>query len=218
MSGWRTAKRIIDQFGEADRDVWNRVHQVVRLLGEQRALRLAEQISSMAERGRRGPTETFLALAREATGEAALRYPWDADYCWFAADAVGHIAAFFTGGEGPIPLTVLERKEVADEAIDRMWDLPLRGDYLVIVKRQALGDAIHFGQRGLFCYDWRDVHRTSGFRRQYEGDVQPRLPISIGEVGGELSSLLGATTFVGLRFADSPRIDPKQSLSCVPDV
>jgi hypothetical protein len=77
-------------------------------------------------------------------------------------------------------------------------------------------DFIFFGSRGLFAYDWTDVHRNSGFSRRYEMLSKPERPIHCSNMPERFQELLRATTFSGLRFADTPKIDVREHFVCEP--
>lgn len=96
------------------------------------------------------------------------------DMAWLGVDAAGRVAAFATAGRGPMPTDVLShgQEEVlqVEEALHEL---------AVIAKGFAHpqeGDASSFvalSERGLFVYDWSDVHRVSGYLHGYELVASP---------------------------------------------
>src|SRR4051812_18313598 len=105
-------------------------------------------------------------------------YPEFVDYEWFALDEDGYIAAFTTAGIGPIPKAVLV-SHVAEDALDEfIARLPTRGAATMLVSLPRPDDYVAFAKRGLFAYDWDDVHRPFSERREVYGIVsRPASPI-----------------------------------------
>src|SRR5690242_13821037 len=87
-------------------------------------------------------------------------YPGGIDYEWFAVDAAGHIAVFTTGGIGPVPAIVLDSNTAVDALDEFVLRLPVRGTGLMLVSLPRPDSYMAFAQRGVFAYDWADVHRV----------------------------------------------------------
>jgi hypothetical protein len=79
------------------------------------------------------------------------------DVIWLAVDAKGHLAAFITAGEGPIPATALP---LVDGAEEEALSSPVVTGHRLLVTYARPDDLIALARRGLFVYDWSDVHRT----------------------------------------------------------
>ena len=114
-----------------------------------------------------------------------MEYPNDVDLAWLAVDETGRLAAMITGGCGPIPAQVLTNDDEDVLGVERaLLALPSIGAASVHVQVPDPQSFKALSERGLFVYDWTDVHRT--------------LAASIGAYE------LVASPSVGLGFADLP--------------
>lgn len=143
-------------------------------------------------------------------------YPNGIDCVWLASDNEGRLAAFITAGEGPIPAEALKFDRLPVEDIEGLiGDMPRVSEacLLVVVKRPD--DFITFAERGLFVYDWTDVHRTT---RQavhaYEAVATPTKPISLGMLPADLAGEARALQFIDVSFADAKRLDVCAYMHC----
>src|ERR1043165_6068086 len=89
-------------------------------------------------------------------------YPSQIDCAWLASDADGRLAAMITAGSGPIPEEVLSSCIDVTEIEGLMFGLAVVCEAIMHVKIPRPDSFIELGKRGLFVYDWTDVHRTSG--------------------------------------------------------
>ena len=75
-------------------------------------------------------------------------------------------------------------------------------DLLVTLSRPD--DFVTLSKRGLFAYDWSDVHRTT---RQssggYELQSRPKTPLGLSDLPGPLRALAAATQLSGVMFGTS---------------
>ncbi|ROM80242.1 hypothetical protein BK654_04940 [Pseudomonas brassicacearum] len=123
----------------------------------------------------------------------------DFDVGWIATDAIGQIALFTTAGPGPIPDSALPSVESSEELV---LSLPERSDVdLVMPSANAF---VAFAKRGLFAYDWSDVHRTA---RQalngYELQCRPLNPLTLFDLPAPLRVLAEGTRLSGITFGMS---------------
>lgn len=139
-------------------------------------------------------------------------YAWE-DYEWYATDADGFVAVFTTAGIGPIPLSVLSVRPLADAFAEAVWQLPARGRATMLVSLPTPDDYIHFASRGFFAYDWHDVHRSWKTHR-YEMLSRPDTPIHVSELPEQFQALLRGTTFGNVSFADSRKLDVVEHFDC----
>ena len=99
------------------------------------------------------------------------------DVVWLAADTAGHVAAFVTGGEGPVPCAALPTVEVAET--DALAS-PEICEHRLLVAYARPDDFIALARRGLYVYDWSDVHRTRVEQLGgYELVAVPLLPLQL---------------------------------------
>ena len=141
-------------------------------------------------------------------------FPVGWDYAWLATDAAGHIAIFTNAGEGPIPAAVLAVREAADCAERLVMALPERGDAELLVSVPRPDDFIAFARRGLFAYDWQDVHRRTGLLHRYELMARPTAPLTVA-LSGAIDQLARLVRFASLRFGESPCIAPPDYVACL---
>lgn len=131
----------------------------------------------------------------------AMNSPRDIDLPWVAVDAAGRLAVFTTAGEGPVPSSALQVLAAAEAAVAQ---LPVVGATELLVKYSRPDDFVAWAERGLYAYDWRDVHRPRAERTGcYELVAKPLCPASL--VGLSLDSRLPfeATVIAGVMFGQA---------------
>ncbi len=169
----------------------------------------------LAHASRQPAVWIILDVRRIPTRIPVSDYPDGIDYEWFAVDAVGHIAAFTTGGSGPIPAVALADSETEDALDGFLLRLPVRGCATMLVSLPRPDDFIAFAERGLFAYDWADVHRAArNYRGVYEIYSRPTSPISISELPPQFQSLLRQRAFGEMQFDNSAFVDVRALMRC----
>ena len=142
-------------------------------------------------------------------------YPDGIDYEWFAVDAAGCVAAFTTGGVGPVPVTVLASHAAVDSLDEFILRLPVRGTGAMCVSLPRPDDYLAFAERGVFAYDWADVHRAAkNFSGVYELYSRPSSPITISELPAEFQRLLRDFAFNDTQFNNSTSLDVRTLIEC----
>ena len=164
----------------------------------------------MPERLRKGGGE----LGCEDGQGRRLTFPVGWDYAWLAMDGAGQVAVFTNAGQGPVPLAVIADRPAADEAEDLVSQLPVRGEAVLLVDVPRPDSFVNFATRGWFVYDWADVHRTNGFRNQYELQARPLTPILADALPEELARLAGYVRFGKMSFTDTPAISITEYVAC----
>jgi len=125
----------------------------------------------------------------------------DIDMPWVAVDAAGRLAVFTTAGEGPVPASALNASAAAEAAIA---ELPIFGGNKLLVAYPRPDDFIAFAERGLYAYDWCDVHRTTGASSGcYELVAVPLRPVLISELPEGLRLPFEATLISDASFGAS---------------
>jgi hypothetical protein len=123
------------------------------------------------------------------------------DAAWLAADASGQIAVFTTGGEGPIPESALPSMESGEDAAR---GLPAVSDVDLLSSYPRPDDFIAFARRGLFAYDWSDVHRSSAQELGvYELQARPFQPLHLADLPAPLQAMAAATRLSSVVFGAS---------------
>lgn len=118
-----------------------------------------------------------------------MDYPDQIDVVWLASDSAGQLAAMVTAGEGPIPATVLAVSScIANE--EALLSLPVLGEALLKVRLPDPTSFAELSRRGLFVYDWTDVHRTNACALEsYELMCSPTVRLSREDLPLELLAL-----------------------------
>lgn len=144
-------------------------------------------------------------------------YPEGVDCVWLATDRDARVAAFVTGGAGPIPVSVLDVSRPPVEEIEaRINEIKPVTSAQLLVNLKRPDDFVGFAKRGLFAYDWTDVHRTRGESlHAYELIAIPGSPISIRDLPNDLADLV-AEVSLNVSFNMEERIDVCRHLICVP--
>jgi hypothetical protein len=96
------------------------------------------------------------------------------DMAWLASDSKGQVAAFITGGAGPIPAVAVPSLEDAET---QALALPDAGTFQLHVQVQRPDDFIALAKKGLFVYDWPDPGVERQNRGTYHLAASPGSPI-----------------------------------------
>lgn len=130
------------------------------------------------------------------------------DCIWIAPDSVGNVAAFVTGGAGPIPDEIIKSQNILLEDVEnKIMELPVTSSANIILHVPRPDDFIDIASRGLYVYDWRDVHRTVASKSgQYEIVATPTLPLKLSSTYGDIRDLLNKFTLKWLDFSKSPSV------------
>lgn len=120
-------------------------------------------------------------------------YPTQLDCVWLASDSSGALAAFITAGEGPIPIEVLSRCDVTSLEREILRSLPAFTQATVLVSVPKPDSYRELAERGLFVYDWTDLHRVRADEtRAYELVARPQQSLQIDSLPGDLHDLVMA--------------------------
>ncbi len=141
-------------------------------------------------------------------------YPYGIDYEWFASDSDGHIARFTTAGVGPLPEVVLAGLSLHVAMSDALRNLPERCLASLLVSLPKPDDFIFCATRGLFAYDYVDIHRTINLSGCYEVLSLPGIPLRISDLPGQFHSLLQEVVIPSVRFTDLLKIDIRSFFKC----
>jgi len=130
-------------------------------------------------------------------------YPQQVDCVWLAIDTNGQIGAFFTGGEGPIPSSAMAAA-IADPDLEaELNTLPIISNAQMIVRYKREVSFIELGKRGLYVFDWNDVHRTSSKRtNQYALVCEPSEPLLLRTLPSHLKVIAETTRLSDAVFSD----------------
>lgn len=152
----------------------------------------------------------------DPTRMSASPYPEQVDCIWLAVDRAGHVAAFATAGVGPIPRSVLEEVHTLRALELQVVDLPRVSAARLLVSYKRPDDFIGFAERGIFAYDWTDVHRTQLNQiGAYELVAVPANPLGIADLPQPIAVQALKSKLEGTAFAGANLLDIRRLLSCV---
>jgi hypothetical protein len=98
------------------------------------------------------------------------------DVAWLASDSVGHVAAFITGGAGPIPAAALGSLEYAESQALALPDL---GALHLHVQVPHSDSFVALAKKGVFVYDWPDPGTERGAAGAYQLAASPACPLRL---------------------------------------
>ena len=125
----------------------------------------------------------------------------EVDAAWIAIDVLGQVALFTTGGKGPIPRTALSSVNMVEDSV---FYLPEISSYDLLIVLPRPDDFIAFAKRGLFAYDWSDIHRSTGQASDsYELQARPSRPLTLLDLPAPLQAVALATRLSGVSFGSS---------------
>jgi hypothetical protein len=142
------------------------------------------------------------------------RYIYE-DLAWLAVDTSGRLAVFTTAGIAPIPSTVLDHPAEVRSAEELLRKLPTIGQSHLLVTLPRPDDYVGFARRGLFAYDWRDVHRTSNQHTNcYEIISRPEVCRYQRDLAAELQNIANLVHLDSLSFIETDKIRVDQLILC----
>jgi len=143
-------------------------------------------------------------------------YPEGIDCVWLASDQDGHIGAFMTGGIGPIPKRGLCSDIMPLEDIEGLiCDMPIVSEVRLLISVKRPDDIIDLAKRGVFVYDWTDLHRTAREAIDaYEKIAIPTRPIKSGMLSTQLNPIARVLRFSNVKFVDKITLDVRAHLNC----
>lgn len=87
------------------------------------------------------------------------QYP-ECECGWFAMDKDGYLGVFITAGMAPIPVQVMVQNIIPVEDIETQLCelLPVVSEVIEVAPSHS---DFELASRGLFVYDWTDIHHIS---------------------------------------------------------
>ena len=136
------------------------------------------------------------------------------DCTWLASDQAGNLAVFFTAGIGPIPPFALEGSPVPIEDVElRLYALPRICSAKLLVPIPRPDAHLDFSERGLFVYDWSDVHATArAATNAYQAEAVPQTPLHINSLPSDIAAAAARLRLPEVLFPTSRSIHTAQVL------
>lgn len=143
-------------------------------------------------------------------------YPEQLDCAWIGSDQAGHVAVFATGGAGPIPDSLFGNPKARLVDIEEMaLNLPESSSVGFCASVKNPYSYLQLAKRGLYVYDWNDVHRSiRDHTNQYERVAEPTHPMTVSDLPETLSSVATDVVFSGKSFACSDQLDVRAHFHC----
>ncbi|XUM21197.1 hypothetical protein ACRAVF_28120 [Bradyrhizobium oligotrophicum S58] len=144
-------------------------------------------------------------------------YPAGTDCVWIASDRHNHVGAFITAGAGPIPASAFNADRVPIERVEEhLCRLPIVSSAHLLVAVKSPASFVDLAERGLFVYDWADVHRSiRNERRTYEPVAVPATPLRSDRLPADLNVLADQLRLPEIRFGRETFVDIRSILPCV---
>lgn len=138
-------------------------------------------------------------------------YPEGIDCAWVATDRLGHLAAFVTAGDGPIPSNLLSDRNTDIFEIETLLrELPRISEVNLLKQLKRPDDFIELAEKGIFVFDWVDL-RGGG----YELIAVPATPIGLESASDEVRRIASITCLQALSFAAVKRIEVERYVDVV---
>jgi len=136
------------------------------------------------------------------------------DCSWLASDQAGHLGAFFTAGIGPIPQLALEGGPIPIEDMElRLCELPRICSAKLLVTVPRPDSYTDFAERGLFVYDWTDIHATTrSATNAYQAVAVPETLLHTNSLPANLAAAATRLRLPDLLFPTSRSIHTAQVL------
>ena len=148
------------------------------------------------------------------------KYPVGIDCGWLGEDSLRNIGIFITAGVAPIPIHALAISGIAVEDVEALvLDLPKIGEAELLINVPSPDSFIGLAERGLFVYDWQDVHCAhQDATGAYVAVAIPSKPIKSNELSGILAVIATTTVFEKETFLNSKQINVNNWFECLSDL
>jgi hypothetical protein len=131
-------------------------------------------------------------------------YPHHLDCLWLAHDRNNHIGGFVTAGLGPIPVDLLDLDASKVRESGRLSsDLPkVSGSRLLVSMYKDPSSFLDLAERGIFVYDWTDIHGGRLYTDAYELVATPTTPLLLASLPDRLRALTSLVKFDANDFSE----------------
>lgn len=147
-----------------------------------------------------------------------LDYPYDTDLVWVGLDKDGFVGAFVTAGLGGIPIEAISSQLICLNEIEKeVLKLELISTAELKFSLPRPDDYIEMANRGLYVYDWSDIHKTAHEeKRAYERIATPDNPLKVEQLYDDrLICYLKKIQLKSVQFNLSEYIEVEKDLSCL---
>ena len=135
------------------------------------------------------------------------QHPTGMDAAWVARDETGCVAFFITAGEGPIPEVALQQLQGDIWPEELMAGLAKIGSCVLHVVVPNPSSFVALAERGVFVYDWSDIHRTEvDALGAYERVASPGATINVESLKAALGWSAGEIPLICESFVQSTNV------------
>lgn len=123
------------------------------------------------------------------------------EFSWLAIDDSGLVGIFMTAGEGNVPSSVLLPEVNGANVEAEVLKMSERSECRLHKAYNRADDFVALARRGVYAYDWSDVHRTrANCTGMYELVAEPMNPITVEHLAASLQELARASNLQGVMF------------------
>ena len=145
-------------------------------------------------------------------------FPRAFDWVWLACDRDDGLAAFVTAGAGPIPTAVLDSNLPVEDGEALICSLAATTGARSLLSKGDVTSFMALAQRGVFVYDWQNVHRLAvACTSVYELVAAPDTPVRCDSFPDELAKISRIVRLDKVSFADEKAIDIRLHTECLAD-
>ena len=121
-------------------------------------------------------------MTRDKWDEIVKHGPYSQELNWFATDNSGQLAVFTSVMNAPIPDNVKNSYERYLELKSKIDSLSKTTQAIITTKEKGnLKDWIEYADKGLFAFDFQDVHRTKK-KNQFDLIARPKTPLTLDKL------------------------------------
>jgi hypothetical protein len=108
------------------------------------------------------------------------------------------------------------RSNLAEELEERLDKLPIVSEFKLWIELKRPDDFVGFARRGMYAFDWQDVHRTVVREtRKYEIVASPLVPIAVTDLPDDIAELARQTKLSDVSLANDKQIDVQDIIDCL---
>jgi hypothetical protein len=119
-----------------------------------------------------------------------------------------------SGGRGPIPVPALLDAYPLNEVEERILKLSKASDIDLRIRMPQPDRFVALAERGVFVYDWSDIHRTEAYIDEYELMALPYRPLTLEQLPDDLADAARSARFANVAFASAWRVDVRAHMIC----
>ena len=127
---------------------------------------------------------------------------------WLASDKDGNIGTFQTGGEGIVPLQMLQVLNEFDVQAN-LLEMAVVSGVRVVMPNECSPQHEALAERGLYVYRWNDT------RGEYYLVAEPTKPITRDGLSQKLRDVVPDLALSRVSFANALSINVKNHVECV---